>query len=252
MEVVEEYASALKGGATFPPLVVFTEGRDVWLGDGFHRLHACRQAGISSVECDIHHGTRDDAIEYAVGANVSHGLRRTNADKRRSVEMLLTIAKYRTESARLIAEKCGVDHKTAQAVLQQIAANDTIGEFPQSSTTKDGRTYPRKQKERKPKRKEVQKALPLTPEQKQVAAGVKDSVKRQVRRKARHKYKGIDATNFTQFEDAIALLARYPMTAEHAAGKYLGETVGFNVDLVRDAHKYLGEFLAACGQEIAA
>lgn len=49
-----------------------------------------------------------DAILFSVGVNSSHGLRRTNADKRRSVMRLLDDAEWSTWSDREIARRCGV------------------------------------------------------------------------------------------------------------------------------------------------
>lgn len=47
-QVVSEYAEAIKGGATFPPIVVFYDGKKHWLADGFHRFHAYQKAGRRS------------------------------------------------------------------------------------------------------------------------------------------------------------------------------------------------------------
>ena len=39
-EIVAEYAALIKAGAEFPPVIVFYDGVDTWLADGFHRFHA--------------------------------------------------------------------------------------------------------------------------------------------------------------------------------------------------------------------
>lgn len=67
--------------------------------------------------------SRRDALLYAAGANGAHGLRRTNADKRRAV--LLVLAACPKWSDRKIGEICGVDHKTVAA------AREVGGEIPQ-------------------------------------------------------------------------------------------------------------------------
>lgn len=116
-ETVAEYAQALTDGATMPPVVVFFDGADYWLGDGFHRFHAFRKAGRDSIPADVRQGTCRDARLHAAGANGTHGLRRTNEDKRRAVQMVLDdaeCAEYWTD--REIAKHCGVSHPFVAAI----------------------------------------------------------------------------------------------------------------------------------------
>ena len=95
----------------YPPIVVFHDGTDHWLADGFHRLHAIFMTSEKAIEADVRQGTRRDAILFSVGANASHGLRRTNQDKRRAVETLLRDEEWAAWSDRKIAEACGVSHE---------------------------------------------------------------------------------------------------------------------------------------------
>jgi ParB-like chromosome segregation protein Spo0J len=88
--VIDDYAQLMKEGAAFPLVVVFYDGTYYWLADGFHRTSAAEQAGLETIEAEVKQGTRRDAVLYSVGANATHGLRRSNADKRRAVETLLT------------------------------------------------------------------------------------------------------------------------------------------------------------------
>src|SRR5204863_6394655 len=108
---VDDYATALAFGETFPPIVVFFDGADHWTADGFHRLAAARRAHVETLDAEVIVGTKRDALLYAVGANASHGLRRTNADKRRAVGLLLADAEWRAWSDREIARRCAVDHR---------------------------------------------------------------------------------------------------------------------------------------------
>lgn len=93
-----------------PPVDVFFDGTDHWLAEGFHRYHARRKAGKKAIDCIIHKGTQRDAILFSVGANDSHGLRRTNADKRKAVETLLADKEWGGRSDRWIAEACKVSN----------------------------------------------------------------------------------------------------------------------------------------------
>ena len=88
-ETVNEYAADMLDGAVLPPIVVFHDGCDFWIGDGFHRIEAARKIGRETIVAEIRRGSTRDAILHAVGANAVHGLRRTQADKRRAVEVLL-------------------------------------------------------------------------------------------------------------------------------------------------------------------
>jgi hypothetical protein len=62
------------------------------------------------IDCEVRQGTIRDAILYSVGANANHGIRRTNADKRRSVLRLLNDGEWGKWSDRKIADQCGVSH----------------------------------------------------------------------------------------------------------------------------------------------
>lgn len=106
---VAEYAEAMEGDAEFPPVVVFHDGAEYWLADGFHRYHAMKRAGLTSCRPEVKSGTRRDAILYSVGANQAHGLRRSNADKRKAVFTLLNDFEWVSLSDSEIAKACGVD-----------------------------------------------------------------------------------------------------------------------------------------------
>lgn len=108
LDVIEDYAAAMVMGAEFPPVVVFYDGAEHWLADGYHRRDAAVAAGRTEILADIRQGTRRDAILFSVGANAAHGLRRTNEDKRRSVMTLLADQEWSGWSDREIARQCAV------------------------------------------------------------------------------------------------------------------------------------------------
>lgn len=110
-ETVDAYAAAMADGAEFPPPVAFFDGTVYWLADGFHRVASAKKNAVESIDVDVRSGDRRQAILFAVGANAVHGLRRTNADKRRAVTVLLSDDEWRQRSDRWIAEKCGVSNR---------------------------------------------------------------------------------------------------------------------------------------------
>jgi hypothetical protein len=124
-ETVNEYATEMLDGAAFPPVVVFYDGSDFWLADGFHRVEAKRKIGHETIIAEIREGSSRDAILHGAGSNSSHGLRRTQADKRRAVERLLKDPEWARWSDRKIAEVAKVDHKTVGTIRRELT-----GEFP--------------------------------------------------------------------------------------------------------------------------
>ncbi|PYS47407.1 MAG: hypothetical protein DMF68_16065 [Acidobacteria bacterium] len=102
---IDEYAEAMQEGAKFPPVTLFYDGSEYWLADGFHRVAAARKAGRETIDCEVTQGTRRDAVLYSLGANATHGLPRTNEDKRRAVKMLLEDKEWAEWSDSLIAQK---------------------------------------------------------------------------------------------------------------------------------------------------
>ncbi|MGJ2639734.1 ParB N-terminal domain-containing protein, partial [Salmonella enterica subsp. enterica serovar Paratyphi A] len=126
-QVVNEYAEAIQAGATFPPIVVFYDGKKHWLADGFHRFHAYRKLGREKVAADIRQGTRRDAILHSVGANETHGLRRTRDDKRRAVETLLNDAEWWNWSDGEIAKRCAVSREYVNRIRPKDTCDQVTG-----------------------------------------------------------------------------------------------------------------------------
>ena len=126
---VKEFAKAMDEEAEFPPIVVFHDGDTYWCADGFHRVRAALQAGKESIAAEVRAGGKEDAILHSVGANATHGIRRTNKDKRRAVEILLQHKVWGTWGARDIARRAGVTHPTvlrAQKELKKLAQGGKI------------------------------------------------------------------------------------------------------------------------------
>lgn len=139
-ETVAEYAQAFTDGAAFPPVVVFFDGASYWLADGFHRYFGARDAGESAISVQVINGTQRDAVLYSLKANATHGLKRTNADKRKAVETLLKDSEWAAWSDRKIAEVCGVGNQLVGEVRRAICVNHT--DTPAVRTVeRNGKTY---------------------------------------------------------------------------------------------------------------
>ena len=127
---VHEYAEAMAAGARFPPIIVFYDGSEYWLGDGFHRLRAIEYIGQAEIAADIRAGTRRDAILHAVSANRTHGLRRTNDDKRVAVFALLSDEEWTKWADREIARQCGVSQPFVSKLRKEMSASDNGYQIP--------------------------------------------------------------------------------------------------------------------------
>lgn len=135
--VVSDYAGVLLSGNELPPVIVFFDGSAYWLADGFHRMSAYRHAKRAALPAEVVNGTRREAILHSVGANDEHGLRRSNADKRKAVETLLADAEWATWSDSAIAKQCRVDHKTVAKIRAEHLGNSQDSR----TVTRGGKTY---------------------------------------------------------------------------------------------------------------
>lgn len=140
-ETVADYVGCLDA---LPPPVVFFDGDWYWIGDGNHRRKAHADAWRSHIKVEVRPNypgkeAKASARWYAVGANTTHGLRRTNADKRRAVRMALEMEPGMANRA--IANHVGVDDKTVASVRKEMSAG---AEVPHLDTRKglDGKQYP--------------------------------------------------------------------------------------------------------------
>jgi len=88
-EAVEEYRDRMEDGEEFPPIAVVKDGSTLYCVDGWHRVMAAKALKAKTIAAVITPGTRMDAIWIAAQANLRHGVRRTNADKRRAVALAL-------------------------------------------------------------------------------------------------------------------------------------------------------------------
>ena len=123
-EIVKDYADSLIAGSVFPPITVFFDGRKYWLADGFHRLAAYRRVGRDSIPADLKEGEKRDAVLFSVGANAKMGLRPTQADKRKSIMMLLKDDEWFNWSDSSIAKWCGVSASMVGRIRGEFCADN--------------------------------------------------------------------------------------------------------------------------------
>lgn len=139
---LDDYTDIYLANKSLPDIVVFYDGAQYWLADGFHRVEAMARAQREWASCAVYQGTRRDAILYSVGANKEHGLRRTNEDKRRAVTVLLSDEEWSRWTDRAIGEKCGVSNRFVTTLRGQAVVNGS--QLNALRTGKDGKQYPMK------------------------------------------------------------------------------------------------------------
>ena len=140
-EVVAEYAEAYRAGVQMPPVMLFFDGAEFWLADGFHRFFGAKAAGLTEIYDERQPGTQRDAVLFSLSANAKHGLRRSNADKRKAVQTLLADSEWATWSNNEIAKRCGVGDHLVADVKKALTSFSRSGESnSRTYTTKHGTT----------------------------------------------------------------------------------------------------------------
>lgn len=164
---IKELHACVERGKKLPPIVVYwdAEAKKFYLADGFHRFYGHQRAGSRRMLTEMRHGTLQDAIRHAIQSNHTHGLRRTNKDKKNCVLKALADPEWTELSDRNLADKCGVDHMTIAKFRKKATADSPTvppeaggevrhlngeGDTPESQETtapetrvgRDGKRYP--------------------------------------------------------------------------------------------------------------
>ena len=165
-DTVAAYAEAMQQGSTFPPLDCAMVNEELFLTDGFHRYKAYLRRHVAEVKVRIREAeSYDDAVLWAVQANAHQGLKRSNADKQKSVEALLATDKYRDMPAEDVSTAAGVHQTTVlrhRAKLAKINCN-AVYKSPKTRVDKAGRKRPTTYKKRKKQKREPTPRLPPDP-----------------------------------------------------------------------------------------
>jgi hypothetical protein len=122
--LIGEYAEAMRNDEQFPNIIVYRDGDVLYLADGWHRVMAAKEAEKATLNAEIREGTKRDAILYSIGANTRHGLRPTNADKRRAVRRLLIDPEWSSWSDSVIADRAGVSQPFVSSLRNQMTGDD--------------------------------------------------------------------------------------------------------------------------------
>jgi hypothetical protein len=119
-DVIAEYAAAIRAGKTITAPVVYYDGTTYWLADGYCRVAAAVEVGLSKLDVEVRMGDRRMALEHAFRRQppTAH----TNEDKRRAVEVCLQRAP--AASDRAIGRAAGVSHTFVARVRAEFSSTN--------------------------------------------------------------------------------------------------------------------------------
>lgn len=142
-DTVERYYEKMSEGVKFPPIVVYNVGTKLLVVDGFQRILAAKKCRFLDFSAEIvrtkdgNPVTWEDAVAYACQANEEHGKPRTQADRRKALNLFLdTIAlenvggvlKLKPEwSARSVAAAVKVSDFLVKTVFRERKINNPKG-----------------------------------------------------------------------------------------------------------------------------
>ncbi len=107
LDHVADLVEAYEAKRHVPPIDTFYNGGSKYVvADGFHRVFAAQKLEATHIKSEVHPGNKDSALLFALKANVGHGLRRTNADKRNAIRIALS--KWPRKNNTEIADICAV------------------------------------------------------------------------------------------------------------------------------------------------
>lgn len=141
-EAIEEYAAIYKKDKKkLPPIDLFLNAgsQKYLIGDGMHRYQAMRTLSFKGCSANVRPGNYEDALKFALTANERHGIRRSQADKRRAVEE--AIKQWPKVSNVQIANLSSVDDHTVKAVRDWLEEQGKVAPEP-IRESKDGSKRP--------------------------------------------------------------------------------------------------------------
>lgn len=120
--LITKYADQMKEGAIFPPVVVFHDGDDYWLADGFHRYYAAKSLGHLEIQALVHGGDQRSAKLFGMEANRTHGMPMSAAEVRANIVTMLKDPEWGLWSLRKIADHVGASHMTVARVKESLGS----------------------------------------------------------------------------------------------------------------------------------
>lgn len=139
-DTIIDYQNVLAEQEKFPPIDLFwSEQHNVYLiGDGIHRFYAYSRNNEAFIEANVHQGGEREAMLFALSANKKHGLRRSKADLRRAVTIVLKDVEWMGWSNPVIAQNIGCSIGLIDSVRKELKPD--IADPPDSERVKKTRS----------------------------------------------------------------------------------------------------------------
>lgn len=138
---VLEYSERMRAGELFPAVQLFEDKEKLFIGDGWHRLAAAKKLGYATFPACVSTGGRLAAIRFALSANASHGLPRSQADKLKAIAV--AALQFPNVSNREVARLCAVSEGFVRTHRTSCVAN-----APGTRIGADGKRYASKKSSR--------------------------------------------------------------------------------------------------------
>ena len=135
-QVIKDYEGLISEGVEMPPIKVVSIQNQLYVVDGFHRVHAYRNQGRDRIEAEVIESTAQDALILAISANQAHGLRRSIQDRNKAVEMALEDIELARQSDRQLAKLCGVSQPLVSSVRARMDKPKSLSKFARKSQFK--------------------------------------------------------------------------------------------------------------------
>lgn len=135
-QVIKDYEGLISEGVEMPPIKVVSIQNQLYVVDGFHRVHAYRNQGRDRIETEVIESTAQDALILAIRANQEHGLRRSVQDKNKTVEMALENIELEIQSDRQLAKLCGVSQPFVSSVRARMDKPKSLSKFARKTQIK--------------------------------------------------------------------------------------------------------------------
>ena len=145
----------------YEPCTLYRVDGKLILVDGFHRLDSMRAEGRKEILADVRNGTLLDAKIASLGANKKHGLKRSNADKRRAGTIAVQDETLRKWSDRKLAELCGISDFLVSQIRGELP--DSCSSPQEDRVGADGKNRPANAAKARKQRDAIRSAIQKNP-----------------------------------------------------------------------------------------